>query len=306
MQRYILSRVFYACISLFLLSITIFGLVRISGDPVILMAEPGAKEEDLQALRHEFGLDKPIYVQYGVFVAKLMRGDFGKSLYYRVPVLELYMSRLPASIELAGAAMLISIIFGVPIGIFSAVRVNTWLDSFGNIFANLGLAVPSFCVGLLCILIFSVDLNWLPSSGSGTVKHIIMPALALGWVLMASNMRLARSAMLEVLGSEYVKLDRIKGLSERLVILKHAFKNAMIPVLTFASIQLALVMNGTVVVETIFAWPGIGRLAYEGISFRDFPVVQTTAILCGVTIVVVNLLVDILYAYIDPRIRYGQ
>ncbi len=306
MQRYILSRVFYACISLFLLSVTIFGLVRISGDPVILMAEPGAKEEDLQALRHEFGLDKPIYVQYGVFVAKLMRGDFGKSLYYRVPVLELYMSRLPASIELAGAAMLISIIFGVPIGIFSAVRVNTWLDSFGNIFANLGLAVPSFCVGLLCILIFSVDLNWLPSSGSGTVKHIIMPALALGWVLMASNMRLARSAMLEVLGSEYVKLARIKGLSERLVILKHAFKNAMIPVLTFASIQLALVMNGTVVVETIFAWPGIGRLAYEGISFRDFPVVQTTAILCGVTIVVVNLLVDILYAYIDPRIRYGQ
>ena len=295
MQRYILSRVFYACISLFLLSITIFGLVRISGDPVILMAEPGAKEEDLQALRHEFGLDKPIYVQYGVFVAKLMRGDFGKSLYYRVPVLELYMSRLPASIELAGAAMLISIIFGVPIGIFSAVRVNTWLDSFGNIFANLGLAVPSFCVGLLCILIFSVDLNWLPSSGSGTVKHIIMPALALGWVLMASNMRLARSAMLEVLGSEYVKLARIKGLSERLVILKHAFKNAMIPVLTFASIQLALVMNGTVVVETIFAWPGIGRLAYEGISFRDFPVVQTTAILCGVTIVVVNLPVDILY-----------
>jgi len=305
-QRYILSRVFYACISLFLLSVTIFGLVRISGDPVILMAEPGAKEEDLQALRHEFGLDKPIYVQYGVFVAKLMRGDFGKSLYYRVPVLELYMSRLPASIELAGAAMLISIIFGVPIGIFSAVRVNTWLDSFGNIFANLGLAVPSFCVGLLCILIFSVDLNWLPSSGSGTAKHIIMPALALGWVLMASNMRLARSAMLEVLGSEYVKLARIKGLSERLVILKHAFKNAMIPVLTFASIQLALVMNGTVVVETIFAWPGIGRLAYEGISFRDFPVVQTTAILCGVTIVVVNLLVDILYAYIDPRIRYGQ
>lgn len=306
MQRYILSRLFYACVSLFLLSITIFGMVRISGDPIILMAEPGAKEEDLQALRHEFGLDKPIYVQYGVFVAKLMRGDFGKSLYYRVPVLELYMSRLPASIELAGAAMLISIIFGVPIGIFSAVRVNTWLDSFGNIFANLGLAVPSFCVGLLCILIFSVDLNWLPSSGSGTVKHIIMPALALGWVLMASNMRLARSAMLEVLGSEYVKLARIKGLSERLVILKHAFKNAMIPVLTFASIQLALVMNGTVVVETIFAWPGIGRLAYEGISFRDFPVVQTTAILCGVTIVVVNLLVDILYAYIDPRIRYGQ
>jgi peptide/nickel transport system permease protein len=305
-QRYILSRVFYALISLFLLTITVFGLVRITGDPVVLMAEPGAKEEDLQALRHEFGLDKPIYVQYGVYLSKLVRGDFGKSLYYRVPVWDLYLSRLPASIELAGVAMLVSIILGIPIGIFAAVRVNTWLDSFGNIFANLGLALPSFWVGLMLILIFSVDLNWLPSSGSGTVKHIIMPALALGWVLMASNMRLARSAMLEVLGSEYVKLARIKGLSERLVILKHAFKNAMIPVLTFASIQLALVMNGTVVVEMIFAWPGIGRLAFEGISFRDFPVVQTTALLCGLTIVAVNLLVDILYAYIDPRIRYGQ
>ena len=306
MQRYILTRVFYACVSLFLLSITIFGMVRISGDPVILMAEPGAKEEDLQALRHEFGLDKPIYVQYGVFLSKLVRGDFGKSLYYRVPVWELYLSRLPASVELAGVAMLISIILGIPIGIFAAVRVNTWLDSFGNVFANLGLALPSFWVGLMLILIFSVDLNWLPSSGSGTAKHIIMPALSLGWVLMASNMRLARSAMLEVLGSEYVKLARIKGLSERLVILKHAFKNAMIPVLTFASIQLALVINGTVVVETIFAWPGVGRLAFEGISFRDFPVVQTTVLLAGLTIVAVNLLVDILYAYIDPRIRYGQ
>lgn len=306
MQRYILSRVFYACISLLLLSVTIFGMVRISGDPVILMAEPGAKEEDLQALRKEFGLDKPIYVQYGVWMSKVLRGDFGKSLYYRVPVLELYLSRLPASIQLAGVAMLISIMIGIPIGIFAAVRVNTWLDSFGNIFANLGLALPSFWVGLLLILVFSVNLNWLPSSGSGTAKHIIMPALALGWVLMASNMRLARSAMLEVLGSEYVKLARIKGLSERLVILKHAFKNAMIPVLTFASIQLILVVNGSVVVETIFAWPGIGRLAYEGISFRDFPVVQTTVLLVGLTTVVVNLLVDILYAYIDPRIRYGQ
>ncbi len=306
MQRYILTRVFYACVSLLLLSITIFGMVRISGDPVILMAEPGAKEEDLQALRHEFGLDKPIYVQYGLFVSKLVRGDFGKSLYYRVPVWDLYLSRLPASIELAGVAMLIATIFGIPIGIFAAVRVNTWLDSFGNVFANLGLALPSFWVGLMLILIFSVDLNWLPSSGSGTAKHILMPALSLGWVLMASNMRLARSAMLEVLGSEYVKLARIKGLSERLVILKHAFKNAMIPVLTFASIQLALIINGTVVVETIFAWPGIGRLAYEGISFRDFPVVQTTVLLAGLTIVAVNLLVDILYAYIDPRIRYGQ
>ena len=288
------------------MSITIFGLVRISGDPVILMAEPGAKEEDLQALRVEFGLDKPIYVQYGVWMGKVVQGDFGKSLYYRVPAFELYMSRLPASIVLMLVAMAVATLLGIPIGIFAAVRVSTWLDSLGNVFANLGLALPSFFIGLTFILVFSVNLNWLPSSGSGTVKHIIMPAAALGWVLMASNMRLARSAMLEVLGSEYVKLARIKGLSERLVILKHAFKNALIPVLTFASIQLVLLMNGTVVVETIFAWPGIGRLLVEGISFRDFPIVQTTVLLTGLSIVGVNLLVDILYAYIDPRIHYGQ
>lgn len=306
MQRYILTRIMYAFISLFLLSVTIFGLVRSTGDPVILMADPGAKEEDLQALRKEFGLDKPIYVQYGRFIGKLLQGDFGKSLYYRVPVFELYMQRLPASIQLAGLAMLISIILGIPIGIFSAVRVNTWLDSFGNIFANLGLALPSFWVGLMLILVFSVELNWLPSSGSGTAKHIIMPAFALGWVFTAANMRLARSAMLEVLGSEYIKLARIKGLPDRLVILKHAFKNAIIPVLTFACINLALIMNGSVVVESIFAWPGIGRLLFEGISFRDFPVVQTTVLMGGLIIVSVNLLVDILYAYIDPRIRYGQ
>lgn len=306
MQRYILTRVCYAFISLLLLSMTIFGLVRITGDPVILMADPGAKEEDLQALRKEFGLDKPIYVQYGVFISKLVRGDFGKSLYYRVPAFELYMQRLPASLELAGLSMLISIILGIPLGIFAAVRVNTWLDSFSNIFANLGLALPSFAVGLLMILIFSVELNWLPSSGSGTFKHILMPAFALGWVFSASNMRLARSAMLEVLGSEYIKLARIKGLTERLVVLKHAFKNAIIPVFTFACINLALIMNGAVVVESIFAWPGIGRLLYEGISFRDFPVVQTTVLMGGTIIVMVNLLVDILYAYVDPRIRYGQ
>jgi len=305
-QRYILTRIFYSCISLVLLSITIFGLVRISGDPVILMAEPGAKEEDLQALRIEFGLDKPIYVQYGVWMSKVVQGDFGKSLYYRVPAFELYLSRLPASIELMVVALAIATLVGIPIGIFAAVRVNTWLDSLGNVFANLGLALPSFFIGLAFILVFAVDLNWLPSSGSGTVKHLIMPAFALGWALMASNMRLARSAMLEVLGSEYVKLARIKGLSERLVILKHAFKNALIPVLTFASIQLVLLMNGTVVVETIFAWPGIGRLLVEGISFRDFPIVQTTVLLTGLTIIGVNLIVDILYAYIDPRIHYGQ
>jgi ABC-type dipeptide/oligopeptide/nickel transport system permease component len=305
MHRYIVTRVFYAFISLVLLSITIFCIVRFTGDPAILMAEPGAKEEDLQVIRHEFGLDKSWPVQYVVWVKSMVRGDFGKSIYYRVPALDLYLQRLPASLQLGAVAMLIAIGIGIPIGIFSAVRVNTWMDNFSNIFANLGLALPQFWVGLLFILFFSVYLNLLPSSGSGTVKHILMPAVSLGWVFMASQMRLSRSAMLEVLGSEYVKLARIKGLSERLVIVKHAFKNAMIPVLTYAAINFALILNGSIVVETVFAWPGIGRLLVEGVSFRDFPVVQVTVIMTGLMIIVVNLVVDILYAYIDPRIRYG-
>ena len=305
MHRYIIKRLFYACISLVLLSITIFCLVRVTGDPAILMADPGAKEEDLEVIRKEFGLDKPWVIQYGVFVSNIVRGDFGKSIYYRIPAFDLYLQRLPASLLLAAVAMAISLILGIPIGILSAVRLNTWIDSFGKIFALLGLSLPSFWVGLMLILTLSVSLNLLPSSGSGTFLHILMPAFSLGWVFTAAHMRLSRSAMLEVLGSEYVKLARIKGLPEKLVIGKHAFKNAVIPVLTLAGINLVLMVNVAVVVESVFAWPGIGRLLYEGITFRDFPVVQATVLMGGIMIVVVNLLVDILYAYIDPRIHYG-
>ncbi len=306
MQRYILQRLFYALITLALLSVTIFCLVRVTGDPVLLMAEPGAQEEDLQAIRREFGLDKSWVVQYGVFITSMIRGDFGTSLYYRVPAFELYLQRLPASLLLAAVAMAISLLLGIPVGLWSAVRVNTWFDHFGKTFAILGLSLPSFWVGLMLILVISVYLDWLPSSGSGSFKHLVMPAFSLGWVFTASHMRLARSAMLEVLGSEYIKLARIKGLSERMVIAKHAFKNALIPVLTLAGISLVQMVNVAVVVESVFAWPGIGRLLYEGIAFRDFPVVQTTVLMGGVMIVGVNLIVDILYTYIDPRIRYGQ
>jgi ABC-type dipeptide/oligopeptide/nickel transport system permease component len=305
MQRYILRRVSYALVSLILLSVTIFCLVRITGDPAVLMAEPGAKEEDLQVIRKEFGLDKPWPVQYVRFVTNLVRGDFGTSIYYRVPAFDLYVQRLPASLLLASVAMVFSLILGIPIGVLSAVRVNSWVDNFGKIFAILGLSLPSFWVGLILILFLSVFLGWLPSSGSGTFLHLLMPAFSLGWVFTAAHTRLTRSAMLEVLGSEYIKLARIKGLSEKLVIGKHAFKNAIIPVMTLAGINLVLMVNVAVVVESVFAWPGIGRLLYEGISFRDFPVVQTTVLLGGVMIVVVNLFVDILYAYIDPRIHYG-
>src|SRR5436309_691385 len=306
MRRYILRRLGFALVSLFLLSVTIFFFVRVTGDPAVLLTEPGASQADLDAIRQQFGLDQPLWVQYGSFLAHLLRGDFGQSFYYRTDVLELYLSRLPASLLLATVAMAFSLVIGLPTGIVAAVRVNGWWDSAGKIFALLGLSMPSFWVGLLMILFFSVYLGWLPSSGSGTPLHVLMPAFALGWYFAAAHMRLTRSSMLEVLGSEYVKLARLKGLPEALVIGKHAFKNALIPVLTLAGINLVLMINVAVVVETVFAWPGVGRLLFEGIAFRDFPVVQTTVILGGVMIIVVNLAVDLMYAVIDPRIRYER
>jgi peptide/nickel transport system permease protein len=303
MRKYIIRRLGYSVISLVLLSLTIFFFVRVTGDPAVLLVEPGASKADLEQIRQQFGLDRPLFVQYWHFVSALVRGDFGQSFYYRTPVLELYLSRLPNSLMLAAAAMTLSLLIGIPSGILAAVRVNGWWDRVGKIFALLGLSLPSFWVGLVMILFFSVYLGWLPSSGAGTVWHLIMPAFALGWFFAAAHMRMTRSSMLEVMGSEYVKLARLKGLPERLVITKHAFKNALIPVLTLAGINLVIMVNVAVVVETVFAWPGIGRLLYEGVAFRDFPVVQATVLLGGVMIVVVNLLVDILYAVIDPRIR---
>ena len=304
MKKFIVKRLGLALISLFLLSLTIFLLIRISGDPAVLLAEPGASQADLDAIRMQFGLDRPLWIQYVSFITHLVRGDFGQSFYYRTDVFELYLSRLPASLMLAAAAMTFSLIVGIPTGIIAAVRVNKWQDSIGKIFALLGLSMPSFWVGLIMILFFSVYLGWLPSSGSGTALHLVMPAIALGWVFAATHMRLTRSSMLEVLGSEYVKLARLKGLPEALVIAKHALKNALIPVLTLAGINLVIMVNVSIVVETVFAWPGVGRLLFEGIAFRDFPVVQASILLGGVMIVVVNLVVDILYAVIDPRIRY--
>ena len=303
MKQYIARRLGYSLLSLFLLSLTIFFFVRVTGDPAALLVEPGASPDDIAAIHHQFGLDRPLVVQYALFMQSVLTGDLGQSFYYRTPVLELYWSRLPYSVMLATAAMTFSLLLGIPSGILAAVRVGRFWDSAGKVFALLGLSLPSFWVGLVLILVFSVYLGWLPSSGSGTPLHLIMPAFALGWYFAAAHMRLTRSSMLEVLGSEYVKLARIKGLPESLVIAKHAFKNALIPVLTLAGINLVIMVNVAVVVETVFAWPGVGRLLAEGIFFRDFPVVQGVVIMGGAMIVSVNLLVDILYAVIDPRIR---
>jgi ABC-type dipeptide/oligopeptide/nickel transport system permease component len=303
MKQYILRRVGYSLLSLFLLSLTIFLFVRVTGDPVALLTEPGASQEDIEAMRHQFGLDQPLWVQYWHFVASFITGDLGQSFYYRTPVLDLYFQRLPNSLLLAAVAMILSLVIGIPSGILAAVRVDGFWDSAGKLFALLGLSLPQFWVGLVLILVFSVSLGWLPSSGSGTIWHLLMPAFTLGWYFAAAHMRLTRSSMLEVMGSEYIKLARLKGLPEALVIGKHALKNALIPVITLAGINLVVMINVAVIVETVFAWPGIGRLLYEGVTFRDFPVVQAVVVIGGSMIILVNLLIDILYALIDPRIR---
>jgi peptide/nickel transport system permease protein len=304
-KTYILRRLGYSAISLALLSVTIFFLIRLTGDPARLMVGPGGRPEDVEATRVAWGLDRPWPEQYVNFVRNLAVGDFGTSFQYRLSVRDLYIERLPYSLQLASVGLLISLLIGIPLGIITAVKVDTVWDTVCKIIAMLGLSVPGFFVGLVMIIVFAVNLRWLPASGSGTIFHLVMPSLALGWYFAASMLRLTRSSMLEVLDSEYVKLARLKGVPEKIVIAKHAFKNALIPVLTLAGINFVIMINVAVIIETIFAWPGIGRLLFEGIQNRDFPVVQGVVVLAGVMIVTVNLLVDLLYAVIDPRIRYS-
>jgi ABC-type dipeptide/oligopeptide/nickel transport system permease component len=303
MASFVIRRTLYAVVTLLILSLTIFTVVRLTGDPVTLMAEPGARAEDLDRIRAEWGLDRPLPVQYLSFLKNIATGELGNSFNYEMPVSTLYFQRLPNSLELAFAATLISFVIGIPLGLISAVKVNTWWDSAGKIIALFGLAVPGFWLGLVMILIFSVWLGWLPTSGQGGLQHLIMPAVALGWYFAASLLRLTRSSMLEVMRSEYIKLARLKGLPGHVVIAMHAFKNALIPVLTLAGVNLVVMINAAVIIEVIFAWPGIGRLLYEGIFQRDFPLVQGVVMEAGIMIVLINLTIDILYAYIDPRIR---
>ena len=306
MRQFIIRRTVYAIITLLILSLTIFLVVRLTGDPVTLLAEPGARAEDLARIRVEWGLDRPLPLQYLSFLKNIVTGQLGTSFNYEMPVSTLYFQRLPNSLELALAASVISFVIGIPAGLVSAVRVNGAWDNFGKIIALLGLSIPGFWLGLVLILVFSVWLGWLPTSGQGDWRNLIMPALALGWYFAASLLRLTRSSMLEVLRSEYIKLARLKGLPGIVVIAMHGFKNALIPVITLAGVNLVIMVNAAVIIEVIFAWPGIGRLLYEGIFQRDFPLVQGIVLLAGMMIVAINLVIDIVYAWIDPRIRLAR
>jgi peptide/nickel transport system permease protein len=260
-------------------------------------------QEDYEQMKKNLGLDKPLYVQYGIFMGNLVRGRFGDSIIDRRPAREALFERLPATIQLAAAGMLLATVLGIPLGVLSAIKRDSIFDNLAKFFAIIGMATPAFWIAIMGILVFGALLKWLPTYGRGGPEHFILPSVVLSWSIMAGMVRLGRSSMLEILDSEYVRFARVKGLTERLVLWKHALRNAMIPLLTFGGLSLAGLLNGTIVVEVVFAWPGIGRLLLEGVVRRDIPVVQATILASAFFYIVLSLVVDIMYAYVDPRIR---
>jgi len=303
MIRLIAARLLQAAITVLLASVFVFVLARTSGSPADLVLAHDAPERERTAYIQRMGLDRPLIVQYYIFLSDALRGDFGKSIRTGAPATELVFERLPRTLALASVALLVVIMISFPLGIAAAVyRGGIW-DRFGMGFALLGQSVPSFWFAVVLILIFGVWLRWLPSSGVGTWKHYLMPSIVLGWGISAGIVRLLRSSMLEVLGSEFVKLARAKGLSEGMVIWKHALRNALIPVVTFIGFMYGVILASGVVVEVVFGWPGLGLLAYESTLWRDFPVLQLVVLLYTALIVGINFVVDITYGVIDPRIR---
>jgi peptide/nickel transport system permease protein len=300
---FLASRLVRALVALWLVSTVVFVVMRLSGDPAPLLLPPDAPRSEVLRLRAELGLDRPLPVQYAIFLGQLLRADFGRSLRFGGPALEVVLERLPATAELGLAAFLLALVVAVPIGILSAIRRNSALDHAAMGVALIGQSAPTFYIGILFILLLSVQAGWFPTSGRGEWRQLVLPALTLALFAMASMARLTRSAMLEVLSADYVRTARAKGLAERLVVLKHGLRNAAVPVVTVTGLQFGTLLGGGVVTETVFAWPGIGRLAIQSISNRDYPVVQCTVFLSAVLFIVLNLCIDVLYGVLDPRIR---
>lgn len=292
-----------AAISILGASLIIFVISRLSGDPVALMLPMDAPQSAIEALRTELGLDRPMWEQYLLFLWKAVQGDFGQSYRWQMPALTLVFERLPATILLAVAAFTFSLVLAIPLGVLSAVCRGSWIDQIGRIIAMLGQAVPPFWVGLILILVFAVSLQWLPAFGAGGVQHVILPAIALGWYPVAAQTRVIRSGMLEVLDSDYIRMGRAVGTPERLLIWKYAFRNALLPLVTIMGVYFASMLSGAFVVETVFAWPGLGRTVVEAVFARDYPVVQAGVLVTSILFVLSNLFVDLSYGLIDPRIR---
>ena len=304
MKRYIIRRFIFGIIVIWMVSVMIFLATRIGPDPALMIASPGADEAELNSIRDRFGLNEPLPIQYFIFIKKALQADFGESVYYGLPVSEILWQRLPASLMLVGTAKFISLSFGILAGLLAARRRGSMVNNLLRYFSFLGLSMPNFWIAMLFILIFSVNLKILPTGGYGTFWHLLMPAFSLGWYFSAGYTRITESSLLQVLNSEYIKLCRVKGLSELSVVGKHALKNALIPVVTLAGMNVVLMISGAVAIEMVFAWPGLGLLMYHGAIYRDFNVVQAVILFISVMMVFMNLVVDILYAYLDPRIRY--
>jgi peptide/nickel transport system permease protein len=260
----------------------------------------------IEETRRNLGLDKPLWVQYLIFAQNALVGDFGNSYRWKMPALKLILDRLPATIELALAGLLFSVAVAVPVGVMSAVHRGGWIDRIGRVFAMLGQAMPAFWVGLLLILVFAIKLNWLPAFGHGSWSQLVLPAISLGWYPVAAQTRIVRSAMLDVLDSDHIRLSRALGTPERLIVWKYALRNAAVPLLTMLGVYFAAMLGGAFVVETIFAWPGVGRTVVEAVFSRDFPVVQAGVLFTSILFVFSNLLVDLSYGLVDPRIRHGR
>jgi ABC-type dipeptide/oligopeptide/nickel transport system permease component len=297
------TRLLRALVAVWLVSTVVFGVMRLSGDPVPLLLPPDAPRSEYARVAAELGLDRPLPVQYVIFLGNTLRGDFGRSLHFRAPAMEVVAGYLPATLELGLTSFAIAVIVAVPVGLLSAVKRNSLVDQSAMAVALVGQSAPTFFLGILFILLFSLKAGWLPTSGRGTLAHLVLPALTLGAFAMASIARLTRSAVLEVLRQDYVRTARAKGLAEWLVVAKHTLKNAAVPIVTITGLQFGGLLGGAVVTETVFAWPGIGRLAIQSIYSRDYPIVQAVVFLSALLFIVINLAVDVVYGLLDPRIR---
>lgn len=306
MLGFLTRRLLQAGLSIVGASVVIFIISRLSGDPILILLPNDATPGMIEQARRDLGLDQPLWTQYLIFAGKALTGDFGNSYRWQMPAINLILDRLPATIQLAVAGLTFSILLAVPFGVMSAVWQGSWFDTFGKGFAMLGQAMPGFWVGLLLILLFSIRLGWLPAFGHGSPAHLIMPAIALGWYPVAAQTRIIRSAMLDVLDSDYIRMARAVGAPEWVLIWKYAFRNAAIPLVTILGVYFASMLGGAFVVEVIFAWPGVGRTVVEAVFSRDFPVVQAGVLLTSILFVLSNLLVDLSYGLIDPRIRHDR
>jgi peptide/nickel transport system permease protein len=304
--RYIFNRSWQGLIAIIGALAIVFIAQRLSGDPVALLLPMDATEADFVAMRAKLGLDQPMVVQFWRFLQAAVVGDFGHSYMWNEPAMDLILDRLPATLELAFAGLVFAAALAVPLGVLSAVYQDSWIDRVAKVFAMLGQAVPNFWIGLLLILFFAVYLQWFPAFGRGTIMHLVLPAIALGWYPVAAMTRTLRSAMLEIMQSDYIRMARAVGLGQRSIIWKYALRNAAVPLVTMLGVYFAGMLGGAFVVEVVFAWPGVGRAVVEAVFARDFPVVQAGVVLSAVVFVVVNLLVDLSYGVIDPRIRHGR